>query len=425
MARSVSKPSSRGRGIETPVDVTAALLRRRVGLGLAILASLWLGYQVFAVAQAQRYAKDRPEQALAWRPGHAAALGRAAEEALLAAQPSGQSDEAVAMAREALAVSPLNLRALKVLGMSAASTGQDAQAEALISLAAQRSLRDPSAHLWLFQRRVNQRDWPRAFFHADVLLAKPPRGYQIATIVVALAAQPGAEEALSQRMIRRPRWRGGVIAGLARSSPSLTFDMLMRLAAAGSPPTDAETGWLMRAMLSRGALPEAYLAWAQLLPPSAVHDMADVYDSGFDGLRGGPPFNWRLASQDAAGATLGPGPGGEGKALYARFHGKKPAVLAYQLLLLPPGRYRLVTRAYTEESGRGSQLRWTLACAQRRSASMAQAAAPDEAFVWRQASVPFEVPEGCPGQRLELTGHPGDNPGAARAWFDSVAVERF
>lgn len=378
-----------------------------------------------ALGQAQTLAATRPEAAVDWRSGFAPALSRHAENLAVQAFRPAEYANAAAFARRALVASPLELRALRVLGIIADRTGDEAAAERLMTLAAGRSLRDPVAHVWLLERRVAERDWARALFHADVLMRKPMVGYDATPTMVAAAFDTQARPLLVERMKPRPRWRTTVLRQVARASPPAAFELLMDLKEAGSPPADEEAAAVVARMVADGAVMNAFVAWTQLLPGSAVEGLGDIYDAGFEGRPGAAPFNWALATRGQAGAEIGPGPNGEGRALYVRFGANKTAALAQQLLLLPPGRYELTTRTWMEQPRRGEELRWVLTCHQ--GPRLAELPSPDEALVWREASTPLVIPaQGCAVQRLALNAHPADIPGAQlRGWIDQVALRRL
>lgn len=388
------------------------------------LPALWLAWQMITLAQAQTYAQSDPLQALRWRPAFAPALSRAAEaSAAEVFTPEGLARPAE-FARRALLKSPLEARSLRILGIVADRTHDEAQANSLMTLAASRSQRDPVPHLWLFQRAVGRQDWPAAMREADTLMRKPPANYDVPSIVAAAAERPDARQALVERMRTKPPWGKALVTQLANRDPGAAFELLVQLSQAGSPPTDKEVGALIQRMMSDGAVPNAYLAWTALLPGSAIERLGDVYDPGFDGLPGPPPFNWKLPSGDDFGAELAPGPNSAGSALYVHYSAKKPIVLASEILLLPPGRYQLVSRMYLEQSDRGQDLGWTLTCYGGQ--PLARIDAPDDGLVWREASAAVEVPaSGCEAQTLALSGRPGERLGdELRAWIDSVEIKR-
>ena len=396
-----------------------------LAVGAAVVAALWLAVQVVSVAMARRHAVEAPERALGWRPGDGPALARLAEDRYEQARGADDLHGVRHLARQALRRGPLEVRALRVLALVSQQLDQPDRAKALMAEAGQRSLRDAPSQLWLFQQAMARADYPAAFRHGDALMRRAPYRSSISPVLVLAAEHPLAVGALVERLSHRPPWRASITQELARTNPAAAFDVLSRLSRAGSTPSDAEVGHLVERMVGAGQVDQAYLVWVQLLAPEGLSRLADVYDGGFDGLPGATPFNWRLSKSPEASAEIAEAPQGGGKALYARFGAAGPVVLAEELLLLAPGRYRISTRAYTEEPDRGDQLRWAFGCAAAKFEPMAEIRSTDETLVWRDASAVVEVPaQGCAAQSLRLTGRPGDLPGFARAWFDHVTVER-
>lgn len=374
------------------------------------------------MAGAQRQAAGDPDAALAWRADYAPALSRKADSVLR--RSLGAKDDATAAdyARRALARSPLESEALTTLAFAAERAGERERAEKLLEISAARNLRAPTPHLWLLREKLEEQDWRAFFFHADVLMRKPP-SVDIRPLVTSVAATPGASEALLERMVHRPPWRRAILSSLARVSPPLALDLVTRLTAAKSPPNEAEISAVVNGFVTTEGPEAGYLAWVLLLPEQARSQLGDVYNPGFDDISGPPPFGWELLNRGSNWAIMDSGPDGAHRALYVQFSGRRRQVLAAQLLLLPPGRYRLVTRAYAEDAGRGDQLQWRLGCGKRQ--GLAELPIPDEAYLWREVGAHFEVPADCPAQSLQLVGGLGDKSGAVQAWFDFVDVRRL
>jgi hypothetical protein len=424
-ARRRSNPNSGG-GAIAKASRSATPARTWLFLAVAAVVGLWLAVQVVTVAMARRYAADEPQLALAWRSDYAPALAALAEHRSDRAMAAPELREARALAERALAHGPLEVRAIRVLGLASEQLGDSAGAAALLSEAGRRSQREGPAHMWLFRQAMKRQDYPAAFRHADALMRKPVYRSTVEPQLVAAALDPAAVGALVARLGHNPPWRSSVIQDLARTAPGAAFEVLLGLTGSSAPPTDAEVAQLVERVAGAGHIEQAYVMWAQLLPPAGVPHLANVYDGGFEGLVGAPPFNWRVTTDQEASAQITQGPDGDGQALYARFGAGAPVMLAEQLLLLPPARYRVSIRAYAEEPNRGDQLLWMIGCAATPFRPLTELKTTDEALVWRGVSAVVELPaQGCEAQSLRLIGRAGDLPGFARAWFDQVTVERI
>lgn len=405
-------------------DAMSASRIFRWGLALAAaVAALGLAWLIVAVAVARSTADYAPDEALRWRPGHAAALARAAELAL----PEGVFDrdtEAVeALARRALANGPLEVAAIRVLGEAAEARGDEDGARKLISTAAARSLRDGPSHAWMMRDHLRAGRYAPAFEHGKVLLWVPGAGRMVSRQMAAAAASdPKAREALAE-VFADAEDRSELLSRelAAIMDPGAYFYFLIDLKDAGGTLRRDETARAIASMLRTRDVAQAYLAWVQLLPQEGQQGLGNVYDGDFEGLPGAPPFNWNLRAD--AGTEISPTPGGTGQSLYIQYEGERPRPLTEQTLLLPPGPYRLRVRARMAGEGYGEQLVWTASCAGV-AEPLFQFDAPDEAEVWRELSAGFTVPEGCAWQHLRLNGRPGDRLGFVRGWFDGMIIEQ-
>src|SRR5581483_1891723 len=113
-----------------------------------------------------------------------------------------------------------------------------------------------------------------------------------------------------------------------------------------APADDEEAGFLVGRLIGDDDAQRARSVWAALLPGQAAPQTAGLYDGDFAPRPGAAPFNWRLAAGGEAVAERAQPPrplpsGGAPAALHVQFTPTTPARLAEQMLLLPPGRYRL------------------------------------------------------------------------------------
>ena len=143
----------RGRGVQ---DV--------ISYGLIAVAVV-LAWQIILQPLSQR---APVETAIRLAPGSPLVLRRAAESELAA----GRVDNAAALSREALSRSPFDVRALRVFGLTEARAGREDEADDILTLAGNWSLRDDPAHAWLVERRLRSGDYVSAFAHADTLVRR-------------------------------------------------------------------------------------------------------------------------------------------------------------------------------------------------------------------------------------------------------------
>jgi hypothetical protein len=111
------------------------------------------------------------------------------------------------------------------------------------------------------------------------------------------------------------------------------------------------------------------------------------------------------------------------RTLQIDYYGRDDAELASQLLMLPPGRYRLAIRAEGDAEGEGSVLSWQVQC---HPAKTALAALPLRKLAYkpRVIAVQFVVPaSNCGAQWLKLVGDAGEFPKAQNATITALQIE--
>lgn len=356
-------------------------------------------------------------------PAAAQRLGVATPEALssLAGQnfadtsQASHDREAKADARAALLAAPLDVEAVRVLALEAEGDGDLDRARALMGLADQRSRRDAMAEMWLFANSLSRRDFAAALPHADAALRLDWRLSDLLfPAMISAAADPAAAAATVRQLQAQPDWRRPFLAALAQHAPApaTAAGVFAALAATSAPPTDAESSALIGRMVEAGDIAGAHAAWLRLLPRSVRPAASGVYDGDFAPAPGAAPFNWRFPAADGAIAQESPA-GDDLPALYVRSPAQETHPLAEQLLLLPPGAWRLAGRVRIEPGLSGDLFAWRIVCASGQTLGEARVAA--EPAGWRGFATDFQAPAGCPAVWLRLDGlaHEGFEPGEA------------
>jgi hypothetical protein len=153
---------------------------------------------------------------------------------------------------------------------------------------------------------------------------------------------------------------------------------------------------LLNTLTAAGQYGQAHAIWlrtaaVQARPGELLHD------NSFSDRSSPPPFNWSLTSSTVGLAERQPG----GR-LHLIFYGQEDGFLATQLLLLPPGAYRLSMQLLGDPM-RARALSWSLWCDK---GTGPVASATLDAVAAR--GLRFEVPAGCSAQWLKLAGASSD-----------------
>jgi hypothetical protein len=315
---------------------------------------------------------------------------------------------AVRTARRALRYGPMENDALLVLAFDADRTGRRAETARLMSILGRRTQRDTQVQLWLAEDALAKGDSRAAFLHLDMALRRDlSLGPVVFPLMAASLDQPDASQEMAARLSHRPNWRKGFLAALAEDDGAEErADQLLRaLRATSAPPLDDEVAAVLQPILERGQYAKAREIWSAL-SPARGRKPALLYDGGFSGQPGAAPFNWRLTGRDGAYSELAKTPEGL-DALQVRYPISRGQTLAEQLLVLPPGSYRLAGLAQTIEGEAEPRLQWRLSCADAGNTPFAVAAIDPAEDGWSTFSLAFQVPaQGCSAQWLRLANTP-------------------
>ena len=306
------------------------------------------------------------------------------------------SPSSFAMIDDAASKSPLSPEPFLVHGVQARLAG-DTDAARRDFVAAQ--WRDP-------------RSLPAAYFLAEYYFrgGRPIEGLRQTAILARLS--PGGISTVAPYVAayaqNRSNWPQ--IRDLFKSEPSIEDDVLSALAQnpanteavlalADASHRRSDSPWvaaLLHGLADAGQYSRARAIWAAVGgvrsgPAELIHD------ANFEDAKAPPPFNWALTS-----STVGLAERQHGQRLHAIFYGSEDGALASELLLLPPGTYRIQFRL-GPSALHPEAISWSLRCdkADDPFATIAVDAAANRG--WE-----FQVPANCQAQWLELSGRSGD-----------------
>jgi len=361
------------------------------------------GYIVLDTA-GQRLAVSDPERALALSSSEPLALNALAQRHLTSN--SGELSTAKHLAQRALLSDPLNAVALSSLASVAEGNGDLTRAEALMSLSAARSWRNPAAHVWLFAQAVRRGKFEEALVHADGLLRIQHWSFQasIFPVMTLFGLYPGGLEALEASLAANPPWRraflGQVVDG---ANEPLMMQLYRSLIRGGQPPTTLEMKPYLDRLILMGRFEEAYQDWRATSSQSEMLTRYP-YNGNFKAPLDGLPFNWVF--DDAGGAEIQvteAADRGNSQALRVQFSGARSSLgRVGQLLMLTPGDYRLKLAAKASDLRAERGLVWQISCAG--SGTVLAETQPLSGTVpWTEIEVKFSVASSdCGAQWLKL-----------------------
>jgi hypothetical protein len=309
---------------------------------------------------------------------------------------TGVNPATISMIDAAALQAPLSPDPFLVHGVRAQLAGQMSAAR-----------RDFAAAQWRDPRSL-----PAAYFLADYYLraGRAVDGLRQASILARLS--PGGATTIAPFVAvyaRNPRnW--AQIRALFSTEPAIESEVLAALArdAANAPAVlqladanhrRADSPWvpaLLHSLVAAGEYQQAHAVWASVSGERSAPGTL-LYDASFSAPEAPAPFNWSLTSSTVGMAERQPG-----HRLHALFYGQEDGVLASQLLLLPPGSYRLQMQL-APGATHPETLSWSVRCDKAPEPFASVGVEVAAARGWD-----FVVPAGCAAQWLELSGRSGD-----------------
>lgn len=388
------------------------------------VALVWLGGQFVRQGVSDNLLNDKPELAVLWMGDSSDAIAQLARYRVQTRDPSG----AARLAKKALQLSPLNAPALTTFGLAMDAQRQPQAANQAMTLAGQRGWRDLVTQVWLFRRDLLMADFVDAFDHADALMRRVPAPPAPVLRLLAVAARnPTAIQPLVDRLAASPAWREFFFVYLmAYEKPPATDvagQLMTRLEAGPAPsrPTETEIGFYLAALAVQGKYQEAEAAWRQLTPRAPG---GYVHNGNFELPARATPLDWWLRSGVGWTAAIADSPDpSHGHALRIDYDGVSKPIPVRQLIVLPPGGYRLSGRMLDAGDGGAGGFVWRVICVGADD-PLAKAPAPaGPGGQWRAFSADFTVPaSGCPAQLLDLAADRGDLPKDITLWYDDLVI---
>lgn len=401
-----------------PPALNPQRLAQWVPLALIVLA-VWLAAQIILVPLTQR---SPPGMAVRINPGSPVALSRAAEAEFV----DGRYDNALALSREALRKSPFSVQALRVAGMATDKLGRPADANEMLTLAGNWSLRDDPSHAWLVIYRLRQGDLPGAFAHADTLMR---RGRQqpvfFSLLSTAAREEPRSIGLIAELLAAQPPWQSGFFNSLYETPEGahLAANLVIQLEARGKPVDDQELSRLYSWIAQHTELSNLERVRRAIGRPKRLG--TGLLDDGqFDQTDLIAPLGWNL--ERAAGLQVeitGASSTDPNRALRVSYSGLGQKVIAYQYVVVPPGRLKLTGRVRQEQPSAAGAFVWQAVCLYGGNSPAAGQMTVHEADSrdWQRFEALVDIPaSGCSGIVLRLMTQPTTNRLTATIWLDDL-----
>lgn len=371
--------------------------RRRIARRLPALAAI-LGVAFFSIAHsvAGVIVRPLPQQAMTIYPYDGRITAAAAERAFVSS-PGDKSGEAAALARKAVRQDATAVRALTVLLYEAQLSDNVDAARRAFGISQELSRRELRPQLWAIEDSVVRGDLADALRHYDLALSTSASAPDVLFPVLAQAiAAPAIRQSVSRMIASGRPWGEDFVDYLADDAPApeAAARLFREVAGSGIAIPEQQRSRLIDTLVEKNQFEEArrVAEWRGPRPNALLRngsfDEAPRYPSVFD---------WALVSEGGLRSSL-QGSGADGSLEYFGSSGSAGTV-AQQLLLLPPGTYRLEGESRDVPRMANGQPYWVLKCLS--SSEAGRIDVPPSATAKRFSGA-FTVSQSCPQQNLAL-----------------------
>lgn len=317
-------------------------------------------------------------------------------------------DAVRAQAKAALANDPLNARDLRILGQLADISDDNVSASKFMQAAANTSLHESIAVLWLLRKSTESGDYQAAIRYADALLRTDPGLARSVVPALAHFAEDRASNGSIKTLLKaNPPWRGLFFALLPDSitDARTPLDLLMALKGTPAPPTAQEASRYIEFLVQHKFYELAYYTWLQFLPAAELRSAGLLFNGNFEVSPSGEPFNWVITQGSGVTVDIVPAPAKDAeRALLVDFlYGRVDYHSVTELVALAPGSYQF-DGEYQGKLVGSRGLQWRIVCADDPGTQIGESAMIDGvAPSWTKIEFAFAVPAAnCRAQYVRL-----------------------
>lgn len=313
--------------------------------------------------------------------------------------------EVETLARRALRQDPTAVSGVVSLGLVRLQQ-HNAAAGRLLTYAERLSRRDLPTQLWAIEDAVARNDIAGALRHYDVALRTSKQAPELLFPILASAiADPDVSNALVTFLRRKPQWTAAFIGYVAGSdtAPATVSRLFLDLQRNGLSISPDATAVVINRLIATNAIDAAWKHYARV---RGVTDRQVARDPQFREHFGIPAvFDWNLVNDDAIITSIDGGDTPDGGFHFSVSSGSGGMVL-HQLQLLTVGRYRINGKSADIDQPGASLPYWSLTCESGH--EIGRVVVPSSRQAGGRFAGTFDVPSGCPVQRLMLVARPTD-----------------
>ncbi|MCW1383257.1 copper resistance protein CopC [Novosphingobium sp. KCTC 2891] len=280
------------------------------------------------------------------------------------AQSLGDNDRALALARKAVARTPIEPGSAAVLGAALYAKDDGPGADQAFRVAAQMGWRVPLTQFYWLDASLAVSDYRNAAVRLDALLRQEPALLSNRRLLDPLERTPEGRAAMAERLAERPDWLQPYLSNL-RDTPTdilaLRGQVLRDMARQGTVLGCEAVSPMIEQLIAREAYGDAQATWKAQCPGTAGTLVSDGNLAHAQLTQTSASLSWMFLGRAGLSLMLEKA---KGPAQVVAAEGKldRPRSFMRQLMLLQPGRYEVRWRATGEDGKPSSRIVAALSC---------------------------------------------------------------
>ncbi|MER8880717.1 hypothetical protein [Mesorhizobium sp. M0684] len=251
-------------------------------------------------------------------------------------------------------------------------------------------------------------DLSKAVGEIDTLLRRwPDRFPAIAEGLPTVLSSPDGYQAVLAAIRAEAPWRASLFAALGKTTEGLDFAnrLLLDLTESSAPPKSGELSVVISGYILQKQYEPAYRLFLFSLSDKERKLGGYVFNSTFEPVSSGKPFDWQLREQSGLEVTFATSQDaveGEGGATVRFLNTPVKKAALQQYIELPPGSYKISLIASATNLKLPKELFWSIRCVDQ-AGEIARFNIPEGTYNRQSLSREFAVgPIACPMQLLRL-----------------------
>lgn len=272
--------------------------------------------------------------------------------------------KAEALARTLIRAAPIEPESTAILGSARLGLGDATGAERAFLVAGQFGWRTPITQYYWMREALAVGDSRVASLRLDAMLRQDPKLVAVRDLMDPLEATEAGRQALAQRLVGSPPWLELYVSSvfdLPVAVINARADVVDRMAALGAPLGCKGAGPLVTALVNHNQALRARRMWQQQCPDASKGLLADPDFANLQVHNSFSPFDWVVIGDSNVSLSLS-NPEDGGRHLVLASSASFTRKILNQMVILPPGAYRLSWQAKTDRGQPSSRIAAAASC---------------------------------------------------------------